>query len=145
VGIGTTMNLAHKIGKIVMVIAIVCILALPVSGVYVIKEEFTPVTIELFDNRIIVTHTAEELDFPTNDIKSVEIVDNLPSTVKVVGTNMENILKGTFRVEGYGKCRLCLNPKQPPFLVMTTDEETIIINGNHSIIEKMKEKNLLNR
>ncbi|WP_281532228.1 DUF5808 domain-containing protein [Anaerocolumna aminovalerica] len=145
VGIGTTMNLAHKIGKIVMVIAIVCILALPVSGVYVIKEEFTPVTIELFDNRIIVTHTAEEVDFPTNDIKSIEIVDNLPSTVKVVGTNMENILKGTFRVEGYGKCRLCLNPKQPPFLVMTTDEETIIINGNHSIIEKMKEKNLLNR
>lgn len=144
VGIGTTMNLAHKTGKIVMVISIICILALPVSGIYVIREEFTPLTTEFLDNRIVVTHTTEELDLFMKDIKSAEMIDNLPSRVKVVGTGMENLLKGTFKVSGYGNSRLYLNPKQPPFLVITTDEETIIINGNDNIIEKMREKNLLN-
>jgi len=144
VGIGTTMNLAHKTGKIVMVISIICILALPISGIYVIREEFTPLTTEFLDNRIVVTHTAEELDLFMKDIKSVEMIDNLPSRVKVVGTGMENLLKGTFKVSGYGKSRLYLNPQQLPFLVITTDEETIIINGNDNIIEKLREKNLLN-
>jgi uncharacterized membrane protein len=144
VGIGTTMNLAHKTGKIVTLIAIVCMLALPISVMFVIKEEFTPLTTEIVDNRIVVTHIAEELDLPTEEIRSVEVVDHLPSTVKVVGTGMEHLLKGTFNVSGYGRCKLYLNPEKPPFLVMTTDEERIIINGNDSLMEEMAEKNLLN-
>ncbi|WP_313133822.1 PH domain-containing protein [Anaerocolumna sp.] len=145
VGIGTTMNLAHKTGKIVTLIAIVCMLTLPISVIYVIKEEFTPLTTKILDNRIVVTHIAEELDLPTEEIRSVEVVEHLPSTVKVVGTGMEHLLKGTFNVSGYGRCKLYLNPEKPPFLVMTTEDERIIINGNDNLIEEMAEKNLLNR
>ncbi len=143
VGIGTTMNLAHKTGKIIMVIAMACILALPISGIIVIKEEFTPITTEYLDNQIVVTHTGQELVLPANHIESVEIINDLPKTSKIIGTGMENLLKGTFDVEGYGRCRLYLNPKQPPFLVMTTDEGLIIINANDKVVEKIREQNLL--
>ncbi len=143
VGIGTTMNLAHKTGKFIMVIAIACILALPISGIIVIKEEFTPITAEYLDNQIVVTHTGQELVLPAKDIESAEIINDLPKTSKIVGTGMENLLKGTFDVEGYGRCRLYLNPKQPPFLVMTTDEGLIIINANDKIVEKIRMQNLL--
>ena len=144
VGIGTTMNLAHKSGKIIIVLTIACLLALPISGLYVMKEEFTPLRAEFLNDRIVVTHTKEELVLSAKDIKSVEIVDTLPDTTKVVGTGMEHLLKGTFHVSGYGKCRLYLNPKQSPFLILTTDEGLIIINANDSIIEKIKMQNLLN-
>lgn len=144
VGIGTTMNLAHKSGKIIIVLTIACLLALPISGLYVMKEEFTPLRTEFLNDRIVVTHTKEELVLSAKDIKSVEIVDTLPDTTKVVGTGMEHLLKGTFHVSGYGKCRLYLNPKQSPFLILTTDEGLIIINANDSIIEKIKMQNLLN-
>lgn len=144
VGIGTTMNLAHKTGKIITVISLACILALPVTCFFVIKEEFTPLTAEFLNNRIVVTHTTQELVLPTKDIESAEIIDDLPSTSKIVGTNMENLLKGTFNVSGYGRCRLYLNPKHPPFLVMTTDEGLIIINANENIVEKIRMQNLLN-
>lgn len=140
VGIGTTVNLAHKTGKFIMVISIAFILVLPLSGILVIKEEFTPLTVEFLDNRIVVTHIAQELALPTKDIESVEIIDRLPTSTKIVGTGMENLLKGTFNVSGYGKCRLYLNPKQPPFLVITTDEGLIIINANN-IVDKLKMEN----
>ena len=45
---------------------------------------------------------------------------------------MDNLLKGKFVVEGYGDVRLYLNPKEPPYITITTSEGTYIIGSNES-------------
>lgn len=42
---------------------------------------------------------------------------------------MENLLKGSFDVAGFGVCQLCLNPQSGPYLLLDTAHETYLLGG----------------
>ena len=42
---------------------------------------------------------------------------------------MENLLKGSFDVAGFGVCQLCLNPRTGPYLLLDTAHETYLLGG----------------
>ena len=48
------------------------------------------------------------------------LLEKLPPSVRVWGTGMPNLLKGSFSVEGYGMATLCLNPQETPILMLQT-------------------------
>jgi hypothetical protein len=144
VGMGTTMNIARTTGKIIMVFSLACILIIPFISIFLMKEEFTPLRTELIDNSIVITHISKECAIPINDIRSVEIIEEMPSISKIVGTGMDTLKKGTFNVSGYGICRLYLNPNKPPFLVIHVGDKIYFINNDESIDDILETRGLVN-
>lgn len=136
-GMNMTVNLATKAGKAFTVITALLILLLPFSGVWLIAEEFTPIKISLRNETLVVNHLKEEYTVDLEEILSAEVLTELPRTGKDIGTNMDTLLKGQFRVDGYGACELCLNPQEDRFLVISTEEETYIFSPEEEIIQSV--------
>ena len=44
IGVSSTVNMAHPVGKILMVLSVLCLLSLPVCGLWMIGEEFVPLS-----------------------------------------------------------------------------------------------------
>jgi uncharacterized membrane protein len=126
VGINTTINLARPAGKVLMAATLLMIIAMPFIGVWLVSEEFTPITLEMTVSALDVQHTSLVYSVPLADIQQVELLEVLPHTTRTYGTGMDTLLKGRFRVEGVGSVSLCLNPKVPPFILIRTQDRAYI-------------------
>lgn len=74
------------------------------------------------------------IDLPIKDIKSIELVNELPEiTLKINGFALQNIEKGLFRTNGGEKVKLLINSQNKPFIL-------IITNTNDKIYYSSKEK-----
>lgn len=128
VGMGTTCNLATKAGKILAGVAIIALLSIPLSCVWIFFEEFTPISLQVRNQEVVATHLKEEYRIPLEEIIELEYMTTLPRTSKNIGTGMDKLYKGDFSVKGYGSCEVCLNPETEAFLVLHTEEETYIFS-----------------
>lgn len=133
VGIGTTVNLAKFWGKVITGFGLICIIGMPFMGIWMMVEEFTPVTIEMTETQIIVNHLKEEYTIEFADIQSVELLEELPDVSKVVGSNFPTLYKGKFRVSDIGICNLCLNPKTGHYLLINTENNVYILGTNDTM------------
>ena len=93
-------------------------------------EEFTPLNAQIVNESLVVTHTGTVFKTEINDIQSIELLETLPRYHKIVGSGMENLLKGKFRITGWYECRLYLNPQKKPFLKLVLNDESIVIVGS---------------
>ncbi len=132
VGIGTTVNMAKRGAQVLMAISALCILLLPLSGVWLICEEFTPMQLSVSDTAVIANHLARTYTVDRADIQSVSLLEELPNGKRVAGTGMDTLLKGKFNFEGIGACNICLNPQVPPFIRINTPEGVYIFGAPDS-------------
>ena len=58
----------------------------------------------------------------------MELLQELPGRSKLVGTDFNTLNKGKFNVQGIGKCSVCLDPTQEPFLLIRTEQGVYLIN-----------------
>lgn len=121
-GLSTTMNLARPMGKLLVGVAAACLLSIPVLCGWLMAEEFTPLTVTVSNDRLLINHITQEVSLPLSDIGAAAPLSALPPCRKVFGSNLDTLFKGTFEVEGYGVCTLYLNPKAPPFVVLDTGQ-----------------------
>jgi len=133
VGMGMSTNFAHPVGKVMAVVTILLLLAMPALGGWLITEEMVPMEVVTTDESVVVSRIGELYRIPLDEIESVEVLDTLPPSTRTWGTGMPELLKGSFYVEGYGNCTLCLNPKKPPFVVIDTTEKTYILGMEDAI------------
>lgn len=133
VGFGSTLNLAHPFAKIFTGFSFLLLLSMPFLGIWMMKEEFTDVRIELGEASVQAFHLGLEYEVPLEDIVSCELLSELPKTSKNAGTDFSTVYKGSFSVSGIDKnCRLCLNPNADLFLVLRTASKTYIFSmGNN--------------
>lgn len=130
VGMGTTVNLATKLGKGVTIFSLLCMLSLPAISAWIIVEEFTPANVYLQENTIVCEHTKVEYEIPLEKIESVDFLTKLPRTTKINGSGMDNLCKGKYKVQGYGYCSVFYNPKLESFIILTLPDKTMVINCN---------------
>ncbi len=122
VGLGMAINIGRPWGKILGGVCALLIITLPLWGFFLVKEEITPPALRVENGAIYALHTGTSYEIPLNDIRSVELIDALPSMTRTAGTGMDTLLKGRYRGGDGESCRLCLDPTQPPFLKITTPE-----------------------
>ena len=112
------------------VFTIVVLLAmLPLCG-WLVAEEMTTVDLSCTEELVIVRHVGTTYEVPLAEVTHAELLDELPPSSRIWGTGMERLLKGSFSVEGYGAATFCLDPHDPPFLVLKTEETTYFFSGN---------------
>ena len=138
VGMGMNMNYAHPLGKLMAVVCILVLLSLPILGGWMMAMELTDAKAEIRDNTLIVSQLGSRYEIDLDEVRTVEVLETLPGAVRTWGTGMPNLLKGSFSVEGYGNCTLCLDPTDPPFLLIKTEEKTYIL-GADNLAELMEQ------
>lgn len=113
---GTTMNLATTAGKVMTAIGIIGMLLIPASCVWVVCEEFAPMSLAVQEQVLVAEHLGVEYEIPFEAVEDVTLIDELPRCTKLNGTGMEKLYKGTFRAVDEGKCQMFLNPQNDVFL-----------------------------
>lgn len=121
VGMGMSMNLARPAAKWLMGITAAILLLMPLLGVWLMLEEFSPIQWRLEGDTLTVSQALSTYRVDLDEITGAELLEKLPECRRVAGTAMEDLLKGSYTVEGYGSAKLCLNPNEPPFLVLETE------------------------
>ena len=130
VGMGMSMNFATPGGKAMAVFTIVILVAmLPLCG-WMIAEELTDVELTCTEETVTVHQIGTVYEVALEDVTEAELLEELPPSSRIWGTGMENLLKGSFSVKGYGTATFCLDPQAPPFLVLKTEETTYFFSGN---------------
>jgi len=132
IGTNMSLNVASPAGKILMILSVLCIAALPFFGMWIWAEERTPTRLILSETALTARHTTDRYVIRLDTIESVKLIEILPRASRVAGTGLTNLYKGRFRVEGFGTSRLCLHPQNPPFLVIRSGGNTYIINDADS-------------
>lgn len=137
-GIGMGINLARPAGMSVMIFAVLCLLAMPFIGVWMLNIERTPPVLQIENGIFIASQTKNFCELPLEKIDSIEKIYDLPALKRTNGTAMDTLLTGHFTADGIGKCILSLDPTKSPFLVIRSgDNIYIVADRNPSITERV--------
>lgn len=137
IGIGTTMNIAHPFGKILMGFSVICLLSLPFLSLWMIGEEFLPLTCQVEENNIVVTQIWQECELPLEDIQNFEVIETLPSMRRISGSSIGDMRKGNYDVEGYGACKVYLSSLDGPFLILHTNDKTYLLEWKAELADTL--------
>ena len=140
VGIGVTTNMAKPAAKVLTVGVLVFTVVICIgAGVFCAVEEFTPVKLEYENQQITAVHWKEEYQIHKNAIKSITLLDEIPSMSKSNGTGMDTVYKGTFFSREYERrFKVCLNPQAEPVIMIETTNGSWYLLGD-SDSEKTEE------
>ncbi|MBQ2900921.1 MAG: hypothetical protein IJE49_03670 [Agathobacter sp.] len=142
-GTGTAMNMATGVGKGMYIVAFLCLLIIPVTSIWMIMLDFTPMKTEVVDDTIVCTHLSVEYEIPLEEIESYKVITEMPEVTKVAGNGMDDICSGTFEIYREGMFEAFYNPQNDLFIKIITEEETYYISGiddaqTQKIIEKLE-------
>lgn len=105
------------------------LLSMPLIGIDLIRDEFTPVQLVIEQEELIGKHTSNKYEIPLNEVKEVQLLTELPSLSKSVGTNLDTLLKGSFYSHEVGKCEVLLNPANHKFIQCKAKGKWYIFSG----------------
>ncbi len=111
-----------------IIICIVIIVPLFIVGLIICGNE--PIQISLENDKVVLSGIYGT-SIHYSDIDTIERVESLPHIeIKTNGYALGGVLKGHFRLEKYGACRLFIHGIHPPFIVLTPKEgKKIIFNA----------------
>ncbi len=141
-GTGTAMNMATGVGKGMYIFAALCLLIIPVSSIWMIMLDFTPIQTVVVDKTIVCTHLSVEYEIPLEDIEEYTVITELPEMTKVNGNGMDHVFSGTFEIYREGMFEIFLNPQNDLFIKIETEDENYYISGvddeaTQEIIDKL--------
>ncbi len=127
-GINTTVNLARPTGRAFLGFAALCLLGMLAVGPWMTSLDTRPVTLTATETELVSTYGGKETCIPRTEITEVTLLDDLPEHLtRSNGTSMEHVMHGRYVARGYGGLNLCLDPTQPPFLLVQTEGRTYLL------------------
>ncbi len=140
VGVGFTINMGHTAGKVVMAgIAVMTIATIIWSTVIMIAVDFYVPTMRVevgvssdgnINDKIVIAGIDDTLHIDIEDVSSVQMITELPSTYRINGSSTERVKAGEFRVSGYGMATLEIMVEVPIYIQLELEDETyIFFNG----------------
>jgi uncharacterized membrane protein len=127
-GIGTTLNLAHKsqrrflIGSIVVTLMVTVVLSF---GLFYMEVKSPNFRIE--SKMLYIDYPIYYYKLPLEQVNNLTVLQILPSISKENGIGTESFARGYYYVEGYGRVFLCVYNKGP-FILIDTKQGKLIIN-----------------
>ena len=128
-GTGTALNMATGAGKGTYIFALLSLLLIPISCIWMIMLDFTPIQTTVEDDTIICQQLSVEYEIPLADIEEYIILTELPEMTKLNGNGMDHVYSGTFEIYREGIVELFLNPQNDLYIKILTENETYFISG----------------
>lgn len=133
VGTNSSFNAAKPLGKIVISLTLLLLLALPFTNVFIGGIGTKPMDLSMDESQLISYRGSKEYVIPLENIASVELLDALPEKLsRTFGTGMPNLLEGNFSSPELGSMKLRLDPQCPPYLLIFTDSGQTYLLGTRS-------------
>ena len=128
-GTGTAMNMATGTGKGMYIFAMLTLLIVPISCVWMIMLDFTPIQTTVENEKIICEHLSVEYEIALEDIEEYTTINGLPEMTKLNGNGMDHVLSGTYEIYREGTFEVFLNPQNNLFIKIVTEDEIYYISG----------------
>lgn len=127
-GLGTAINLAHRGQRrlFISAIAATLLLCIGLSG-SLLYMEIKPPTFRIDSEMLYVDYPFYYYKLPIEDVKSLTVLQSLPAMYKENGIGTDTFARGYYRVEGYGRCFVCIY-SEGPFIAIVTSQDTLIVN-----------------
>ncbi len=143
IGVGTTINMASKGGKVFVAFCLLTLLSIPAVCVWCIMTEFTPIQLQVTNHQMIASHLTNEYTISKAAIQEIELLTELPEMSRNHGTDMDTLQKGSYYVEEEGNCDVFLNPQNDIFLRVQTTSNIYYLSGcndvqTREVYERMK-------
>ncbi|MBR6403341.1 MAG: hypothetical protein IKS48_08150 [Eubacterium sp.] len=131
-GMGTTINMAHPVGKVFTVVIALVMLGSVGSIIWAAALDFTALDVRVENGYVICHQLRDDYVIPIDEIKEVSLVDSIDEIkpVRIAGVQTEKVYKGQYSIVGEKKAKLFMNPKVDEYIKIKTDKTTYIINGN---------------
>ena len=132
-GLGVTSNMAKPAMKYTVILALlVLFLTIALVCGESVLEDFTPVSLSYKTGTLTAEHWKKEYKIPQEEIKQAALLEELPDIRRKSGTSMEHVLKGNYYCETDRRdFKVCLNPKEPPFLMVEcSDGRWYLLGGS---------------
>lgn len=145
IGIGTCINHAKPMGKFLTGLAWVLIAALLVFGVYLIRVQSTPLKLSFEDGVLESGQIRTNYSLDADVMQMAMLLDEMPAGTKVIGTGFDNLQRGVYDLEGFGNCKVNVNPQNHAFILIYAEDGFYIFSADtdkktEKIYEKLKEE-----
>lgn len=127
-----TVNLERTAGKVFMGVTIGGTILLTVGlCIMFLCMDFIDMTLEIGDTQVCVKAAMYDLEFPRDEIQSVEVVQELPAgeLVRTNGAATSEYRVGKFSGKAAGECRLYIYNGYKPILKICLPDYTVYINS----------------
>ena len=132
VGVGTTINMAHPVGKILGVVAVLLIIYVFIMLIYIGVLSKTPMSIRIDNVSLICSQMKDDYSIPISDMSEPELRTSSGDLElhKLSGYDMEPMYKGKFSVSGESDCIVFLNLDSDSYITFQADGTTYFISGD---------------
>ncbi len=125
-GSGMGVNIGRPAGKAFMAVTAAIIVGLIVVCVALALGFSSPFEASIEGDTLYFSHGMEKYEIALEDVTELELIYELPRARRIAGTGLPNLVEGRFSVEGYENVRISLNPEQPPYIAVETEDMTRI-------------------
>ena len=125
-GSGMGVNIGRPAGKAFMAVTAAILVGVIVVCIALALGFSSPFEASIEDGTLYFQHGMEKYEIALEDVTELDLIYELPSARRIAGTGLPYLLEGRFSVEGYENVRISLNPGQPPYIVVETEEMTRI-------------------
>lgn len=145
VGVGTCINHARPMGKFLTGLAGAAIAAMFVLGIYLIKIQSTPLTLSFEDGTLEAGQIRTNYSMDVDMMQMALLLDELPSSKRIIGTGMDNVMRGVYNVDGIGNCKVNLKPQNQTFILIYGEDGCYIFSADKdeetkAIFKELKEE-----
>lgn len=139
VGMNTSFNLAKRSGQVIMAFLVAILVGMPLMGVWIMQEESAQAELNLEDGELVGTHLYSSYEIPLEEIQEVQLLEELPGDLsKIAGTSMDSVKKGAFKSRELGRMKLCLDPREAPYLLLTLEDGSLYLLGSSNKEETLE-------
>ena len=150
VGVGGTVNVAHPLGKLVMVFAGLSLVAAVGCAVWIGMMESTPMRLYVENDAVVCHQLWDEYVIPAEEIRFASLGKDVSEIhlVRFSGVSMDTMLKGNYSVNGENHFKVFLWNKTKTYLVIYTKDKQYCVNSSDAkdvqeVYEWLKQKNLI--
>lgn len=130
VGIGMTVNVATRGGKIIIwMIAPAIVLWLGVAF-YMLPFDFGSVTLSTSGERVTISAPLNRFTFTAEEIINVSLIEYLPPAGRVNNVSHGRIISGISHVRGYGESHVFVLRENSPYIRVELENGWIFLNGS---------------
>ena len=125
-GSGMGVNIGRPAGKAFMAVTAALLVGVIVVCIALALGFSSPFEASIEGDTLYFSHGMEKYEIALEDVTELELIYELPRARRIAGTGLPNLLEGRFSVEGYENVRISLNPEQPPYIAVETEDMTRI-------------------
>lgn len=130
VGLNTTLNLARPSGKIWMGLTVLLLILMPFTWYWIDAAASRPLILQVEGEELVAGQGKGQYRIPLDQVEETELLEKLPDKLaRVMGTGLENLLKGDFSAPGLSALKVSLDPTSPPFLLLRTKKGRTYLLG----------------